>query len=216
MAKVKRQPTTQKFTQIENVLDNVVMFHGARAVSVIEVTATNFALESEAEQQVQIGEYASFLNSLSFPVQILIKSRKLDISVYLKSLEAEADKSKNDLLKKHILSYKEFVENLVKKNTVLDKKFYIVIPFSSFEIGPQGATAAAGKGEKKDFEEIAVKALASKTQVIAGSLRRVNLRFKVLEKEDLIKLFYEFYNNDDFPQRSLTGSFGSAFVKGKV
>lgn len=216
MAKVKRKPTTQKFTQIESVLENVVIFHGARAASVIEVTATNFALESEAEQEVQIGEYASFLNSLSFPIQILIKSRKLDISVYLKNLEGEANKSKNELLKKHILSYKEFVENLVKKNTVLDKKFYLIIPFSSFEIGPQGPTAAAGKGEKKDFEEIAAKALASKTQTIAASLRRVNLRFKILEKEDLIKIFYEFYNNDDFSQKNLAGHVSSAFAKANL
>jgi hypothetical protein len=214
--KTKKTPTTQKFTQIENVIDSVVIFHGARAASVIEVTATNFALESEAEQQVQIGEYASFLNSLSFPIQILIKSRKLDISTYIKSLETEAEKSKNPLLAEHIISYKQFVENLVKKNTVLDKKFYIVIPFSSFEIGPQGAAAASGKADKKDFEEQAAKSLLSKTQTIAASLKRVNLRFKILEKNDLIKLFYEFYNNDDFQEKELGGYVNNAFVRGKI
>jgi hypothetical protein len=214
--KARRSATTQKFTQIENITDSVVIFHGGRAASVIEVTATNFALESEAEQQVQIGEYASFLNSLSFPVQIIVKSRKLDISNYIKSLEQEAERSTNKLLAEHIISYKQFVENLVKKNTVLDKRFYIVIPFSSFEIGPQGAGAASGKGDKKDFEEIATATLKSKTLTVASSLRRVNLRFRILEKQDLIKVFYEFYNNDDFSEKDLTGHINTPIVRPKI
>lgn len=214
--KAKNGATTQKFTQIEDVKDSVVILHGGRAASVIEVIATNFALESEAEQQVQISEYATFLNSLSFPIQILVKSRKLDISNYLKNLETEASRSTNKLLSEHILSYKEFIGNLVKKNTVLDKKFYIVIPFSSFEIGPQGAQAAASKSDKKSFEEIATATLKSKTLTVASSLRRVNLRFKILEKEDLTQTFYEFYNNEEVSEKGLAGHTDTAVVSPKL
>jgi len=214
MAKVKKQATTQKFTQIQQIEDSIVIFHGARAASVIEVTATNFALESEAEQQVQISEYASFLNSLSFPIQIIIKSRKLDITSYLKSLDIASQKAHNQLLSSHILSYKEFVANLVKKNTVLDKKFYIVVPFSSLEEITK--TATNQKNQSEVFFEAAKRGLFSKTNTITASLKRVNLRYKILEKQELIKLYYEFYNNQEEGDANFSQYIENTLTRGKI
>ena len=213
----KKHSTTQKFTQIQDITESVVLLAGAHACSVIEVTATNFALQSEQEQHVLIAEYGSFLNSLSFPIQILIRSKKLDISYYLKTLDLEAHKTGNPLLQKHILWYKDFVGNLVKTKSVLDKKFYIVIPFSSLELGVGGAGSAVDKKASKNalFVEQAKKTLFSKQQAITEQLKRMGLRFRVLEKEELAKLYYEIYNNQSPNDVPITESVDTPVVKTK-
>lgn len=86
----KTAPSTQAFIGIEDVIDNIVVLPGRQACQVIEVVATNFSLQSGDEQQVKILSYASLLNSLSFPIQITILSRKLDISSYLALLDNQS------------------------------------------------------------------------------------------------------------------------------
>ena len=119
----RKKATTQKFTEIENIEENIVILSGKNACLIIEVNATNFALLSKEEQDTKIFSYASLLNSLSFPVQIFIRSKKLDISSYLKLLEAQSGQTQNQLLSTQIKLYGDFVRELVKVNTVLDKKF---------------------------------------------------------------------------------------------
>lgn len=91
--------------------------------------------------------------------------------------------------------YKDFVKELVKVNTVLDKKFYIIIPFSSLESGVKGAKQAV-KGNRVDenFLLASKTSLHSKAQSLHSQLQRLGLRSKNLEKEELIKLFYDIYN----------------------
>src|SRR5665647_506424 len=104
MAKSARKinATTQKFTEIQDVVDDIVILTGGNACLVIEVTATNFALLSAGEQDSKIYSYAALLNSLSFPIQILIRSKKLDITSYLKLLDVEAKKTQNLMLAEQI------------------------------------------------------------------------------------------------------------------
>ena len=81
-AKQKAHSSTQKFTEIVDIIDNVVILEGGKACMIIEVTGTNFALLSQKEQDSKIFSYASLLNSLSFPLQILIRNKRVDISSY--------------------------------------------------------------------------------------------------------------------------------------
>ena len=199
MAKSARKinATTQKFTEIQDIVDDVVILSGGNACIVIEVTATNFALLSAEEQDSKIYSYAALLNSLSFPIQILIRSKKLDISSYLKLLDNEAKKTQNQMLAEQIRLYRDFVQELVKVNTVLDKKFYIAIPFSFLE---KGVGAAATNVNKKGYDasslpQTARSALHSKAESLHSQLSRLNLRARTLEKEELVKLFYEIYND---------------------
>ncbi|MBI2621392.1 MAG: hypothetical protein HYW63_01945 [Candidatus Levybacteria bacterium] len=185
--------TTQKFIEIEDIVDNIVLLSGSQACLVIEVVATNFTLQSKEEQQVKIFSYASLLNSLSFSIQIVILSRRLDISSYLKLLEEQAAKTQNQMLSAHINLYKDFVAQLVQKNAVLDKKFYIALSYSPLE---KGAAGIGDIGNKQAFVADAKNLLNSKAVSITQELQRIGLKSKILEKNELTKLYYEVYNSD--------------------
>src|SRR4051812_19191191 len=108
--------STQKFIEILDVYENVVILSNGNAAQILEVEATNFDLLSQDEQAAKIYAYSSLLNSLSFPIQILIRSKQLDITSYVQSLEAEQAKTTNQTLASHISLYKKFVSELIKKN----------------------------------------------------------------------------------------------------
>ena len=154
------------------------------------MNATNFALLSKEEQDTKIYSYASLLNSLSFPIQIFIRSKKLDITSYLKLLEDQANQSQNQLLGSQIRLYRDFVKELVKVNTVLDKKFYMVLSYSYLEHGITSAKSAQKTSVSADtFAAQAQASLHSKAEAVHSQLSRLNLRAKTLHKEELIKLF---------------------------
>nr|MBI5455738.1 hypothetical protein [Candidatus Levybacteria bacterium] len=192
----KSNTSTQKFIEIADIVDDVVIVSGSNACLIIEVQATNFALLSAEEQDAKIYSYAALLNSLSFPIQIVIKSKRLNISSYLKLLEEEKQNSKNPKLSEQIGLYKGFVEELVKVNAILDKKFYIVIPYSSLEKGLTGVKEQTGMNSSQSFFLVGAKAsLHSKAESLHAQLGRLNLKTETLEKERLVKTFYEIFND---------------------
>jgi hypothetical protein len=193
----KIHATTQKFTEIVDFVDNIVVLEGGNATMIIEITASNFALLSRREQDTRIFAYASLLNSLSFPIQILIRNKRIDITAYLKELDEIIKNTKIPVLKTYIQYYRSFVHEMVTVNVVLNKSFYIVLPYSSLEGGVGGAKSAVQKGLSPTelFAEEAKKALASKADSLLGQLQKFAMSARVLEKEDLIKLFYDIYND---------------------
>lgn len=202
--------STQKFTEIEDIHDDVVIFSGGNACLVVEVQSTNFSLLSSDEQHSKIAAYASFLNSLSFPIQIVIRNKKVDVSSYLKLLKQEAQKTANEKLAAHIWLYRDFVEKLIKMNTVLDKKFYIIIAYTSLEKGPTGVF------HRDDFATAAKSALHTKADPLLNELSRLSLHAKVLEKESLIKLFYDIYNQGFSETHQIDSGFKAAVVQTTV
>lgn len=178
MKKSAQKATTQKFIEIQDIIDNIVLLSSGNACLVIEVQATNFSLLSQEEQDIKVLSYSSLLNSLSFSIQVFIRSKKIDISSYLRLLDDEFNKSQNQLLKNQIKLYKDFVAELIKVNTVLDKKFYIAIPYSGLEGG------------------VAKSKLSTKAESLHAMLRRMNLPARTLSREELVKLFHEIYNGD--------------------
>lgn len=182
MAKSKK--STQSFTQIKDIKDDIVLFEDKHACLVIELNAVNFSLLSPQEQDAKIAAYAGLLNSLSYPIQIVIRSKRLDISSYLRLLEQQAQKAQDENTSSQIKKYRDFVAELVKVNTILDKKFYIVIYFSYLE-----KITSFG-----NFEEVAKANLHSKASSLNSQLSRLNLRARILQKEELTKLFYDLYN----------------------
>ena len=196
--------STQKFTEIQDISENIVLLTGNNACLIVQITATNFSLLSKEEQDARVFSYASLLNSLSFQIQILIRSKNVELTPYLKLLEAEAQKTTNPKLKIFITQYKEFVENIVKQSTVLDKQFYIVLPYSFLETGtPTSALSSLGKSKTKNEQDLdeffhqAKGALHGKAESLMAQLDRLGLRARMLEREDLTKLFYDIYNQDN-------------------
>jgi len=177
----KNSASTQKFIEIIDVVEDVVVLKGGNACLVVEVKATNFALLSAEEQDAKIYAYASLLNSLSFPIQIVIRSKRLNVASYLKLLEQEKIASKNPLLAKQIGLY---------------KKFFIIIPYSSLEKGLRGTKEQIGTSASQSFFLVGAKAsLHSKAESLHTQLGRLNLKAETLGKEQLIRLFYEIFND---------------------
>src|SRR3989344_6194150 len=141
--------TTQEFLEIEDILDEIIILTNGSACLIVETTAVNFGLLSEEEQDALIYAYASFLNSLSFPLQIVILSKRMDISSYIEFLISEEGKAPNMTMKERVRNYREFILSTIKDNKVLEKKFYLVIPFSVLEMGIKDTTKSITRKRKK-------------------------------------------------------------------
>lgn len=184
--------STQSFIEIEEIKDDIILLKDFSAAIAIEVGAVNFWLLSSEEQSSMVYAYAGLLNSLSFPIQILILSKKMDISSYLEYLELQIGKQQGELLKKRLGSYKEFIKATVKINSVLEKRFFFVVPFSPLELGLSGTNTA---GLNKEYVISRAKiSLYPKRDNLMRLLSKIGLRATILEKQSLVELFYNLYN----------------------
>lgn len=184
--------STQSFIEIEEIKDDIVLMKDFSAATVIEVSAVNFWLLSQEEQNSIIYAYAGLLNSLSFPVQILIISKRMDISSYLDYLDSKINKQNNELLKNRLTSYCNFIKNVVKKNTVLEKRFFFVIPFSPLELGLSGANTSSLN--KEYVISRAKTSLYPKRDNLIRLLSRTGLRGTILGQQELAELYFNLYN----------------------
>lgn len=210
----KIHASTQGFIEVEDIREDIVLLKGSAACLILEVQSVNFALLSQEEQRAKIYSYASFLNSLSFPIQILVQNKRVDITSYVKLLDAEIAKTQSEKLATYIGLYRNFVQELVKVNTVLDKRFYIALPYSSLEKGANAGTVQKGLSTNEQLFAHAKQVLHTKADAVQTQLARVNLRVKILQKEDLIKMYYEFFNRD-LAQTQLAPDMQTPIVKGQ-
>lgn len=192
--------STQEHLPIEDIRDDLIILKDGSCCLILQVTAINFALLSEKEQEAMIFAYAALLNSLSFPIQILIHSQKKDVSRYLRFLSEQEAKLTKPVLKKQLAKYKKFVEETVKKNEVLDKKFYVVIPFSALELGAVKSVSAAIMGKKglpfpKEYIlERAKTNLNPKKDHLVKQFARLGIKSRQLTTRELVDLFFSIYN----------------------
>lgn len=192
----RKSSSTQGFTEILDIREDVVLMKGGNACLLIELQATNFALLSSEEQDAKVYGYAGLLNSLSFPVQIVIRSKQVNILPYIDSLGVAATKAVNPKLAKNILEYKSFVEKLVTSTSVLDKQFFFVISYSLLEEGIGGVTkmTQTTPSSLDDFFIRAKASLRTKAESLLSQIDRMNLRAKVVEKDSLVTIFKDIYN----------------------
>jgi len=202
--------TTQEHLPIEDVVNGIVLMKDGSAAVVLQVSSVNFDLLSEREQKALVFAYGGILNSLNFPIQIVIRSNTKDVSTYVRNLKSAEEKQANPLLKERIISYRKFIEETVKKNDVLSKSFYVVIPFSALEMGIKSASKEMFSlipkiGKKEDnslpFEKeyIIEKAKASlepKKEHLVRLFSRLGLEVKALSTKELIELYYKIYNEE--------------------
>ena len=199
--------STQEHLSLEDVRDGIVILKDGSCAAVMRLSSVNFDLLSEREQAALFYASGGILNSLTFPIQIMIRSNIKDVSEYVKSLLQKEREQTNELLQERIRSYRNFVEEVVKKNNVLTKSFYVVVPFLSLELGIKTAAQTMPLGGKKKggqklpyskdhILEKAKAVLGSKIDHIIRAFGRLGLQVKQLENKELIQLFYEIYNED--------------------
>ncbi len=180
--------STQDYMPIVDVIDDIALLSNGNLAIVIETSAVNFGLLSAEEQYAIIGAFAGLLNSLSFSIQIVIRSKRLDISDYLKLLDKAYQKQTNPLLQNMMLRYRRFIESTVRENEVLDKQFYVAISISPMELG-------LGYTSRPDIQK-AKTLLLPRRDHIMRQLARIGLKSSHLNHKQLVQLFYDLYNFD--------------------
>jgi predicted HTH domain antitoxin len=202
LAKAKPGPSTVRYLDIAEIRDNTVILKDGTLRAVVLVSSVNFALKSEDEQEAIIAAYVGFLNSLEHPIQIVIQSRKLNIDGYLAELTQKEREQTNELLRAQISDYRSFISELVDLGEIMNKRFYIVVPFDpltaktkSFwsRLGEVLRPGAAVKLRDKQFIERRA-GLDLRVSRIVGGLMSMGLAAAVLDTQTLIELYYNAYN----------------------
>ncbi|MBN2086763.1 hypothetical protein JW758_00275 [Candidatus Peregrinibacteria bacterium] len=197
--------STQIYMNIAEIKDNVVILKNGGLRAVIQTNSVNFNLKSEDEQNAIIYSYQNFLNSIDFPVQILVQSRKLDVDKYIETVRALGEKNQNSLLKDQTIEYCEYIQKLVEYADIMEKKFYVVVPHDPYRSQDKNIFAkfmerisAADsidsiKRRHKEFEELN-KNLTQRVNAVKAGLEGCNLRVAQLTTPQLVELFYGIYN----------------------
>lgn len=180
--------STQQHLIIEDIRNGLVLLKDGSVSLILETTAVNFGLLSEEEQAAIIYSFAGLLNSLSFPIQIVIRSKILDVSSYLQLLNLALNKQANPLLIRMTHSFINFVQSIIKINQVLDKQFYVCLNITNVEIG------LLTKGSQNKFKKALI-SLTPRRDHIIRQLQRIGLQSKQLTTEEIIKLFYSILND---------------------
>lgn len=180
--------TTQEHLLVSDIADDILLLKDGGGALVLQVSAVNFGLLSDREQIAIISAFAQMLNSLSFSIQIVIHSERLNISSYINLLDQAQKAQTNPLLSQMMTQYKQFVQATIKENEVLDKKFYIVIPLYKLELGLTFSQDTL----KQKIKTV----LLPRRDQVTRQLNRVGLKATQLTRQKLIELFYDIYNGE--------------------
>ena len=206
LANKKTTAPTQEFLDVAEVKEDVIVLKSGTLRAVLAVSAINFDLKSSDEQEGIIAQYQNFLNSIDFPVQILISSRKLNMKKYMDFLTDKEKSQPNELLRVQLAEYKSFMEQLVSVSNIIEKKFYIIIPFSPIENENKGFFSNIGSLinprknilEKRENFETYKNQLYQRVDHIVAALSGIGLRLIPLKTEELIELLFDSYNPETF------------------
>jgi hypothetical protein len=195
--------STQSIIPLSEIREGVAILKDGTMRAIMMVSSINFALKSEDEQNAIIYAYQEFINALDFPVQISVSSRKMDITPYLEEVKVLRDKQTNELLRLQMTEYINFIGELVKGSNIMTKTFFITVPFSISQSKQEGAVSKIFKGASsavghhtmsdEEFEHNKAQLFQRVGQVSSG-LRGLGLRVVPLQTEELLELFYNFYN----------------------
>ncbi len=202
--KTKKRPSTQTYLPIAEIKEDVVILKDGTLRKVLMTSSINFALKSEDEQNALISSYVSFLNSLDFPLQIIVQSRKLQIKPYIDRLAASEKKQPNELLRIQIADYRSFVQELVDIGQIMTKRFYVIIPYDPTSNKHKSFWARTKEVMKPAFtirlkeerfhqrkEELEVR-----VRQVSGGLQSMGLQLVEMDTQALIELYYTTYNPD--------------------
>ncbi len=199
-----KPPPTQQFLDIEEIRDGVVILKNGGLRGVLMASSINFDLKSTDEQDAIISYYQSFLNSLDFPLQIVISSRRINLKHYLEDLVQKSKEQTNELLHLQMEEYIRFIKGLVSMVDIVNKTFYIVVPFSPIENSKGGPMDkikdlfAGGKEvnskEKQSNFEVYKDQLWQRVEHVQYGLNGAGVRMVPLNTQELIELYYSFFN----------------------
>ncbi|MEW6407554.1 MAG: TraC family protein [Patescibacteria group bacterium] len=200
----KQIAATQKFLRIKGIRDGIVILESGAMRSAVLVSSINFALLSPDEQNAKLFGFQDFLNSLEFPVEIIVQTRALNISQYLEKIKEAERMQENELLRRQISTYGEYISSLVEEANITTKHFYVAVPYMppTSGGGPSGpfgklkslfSPAAQVEKELETFEK-SKEELFSRVSIVIAGLRGMGLRAAPLDTQEIVELLYSWYN----------------------
>lgn len=211
---------TQDLVPIKDIRGGVVVLKSGGLRKVVLVDGINFDLKSEGEQKSIIGAYQNFLNPLDFSLQISVHSRKMNIEGYLSSLKQRRNEEENQLIKTQSQEYITFVESLIGENAIVQKGFFVVVPYEPAQVPTSVEEAATGlskllgvskkPGTAKEGDEALpagalnpahLEQLNQRVEQVVNGLRQMGLRAVPLEDPELLEIFFNAYNPTTIEKR---------------
>ncbi|HEY1645184.1 MAG TPA: hypothetical protein VGF75_02245 [Candidatus Saccharimonadales bacterium] len=203
--------STQNTLQIAEIRDGIVIINDGSFRSVVMVKSINFDLMSPQEQEAVEYSYQGFLNSLYFPIQIFVRTQKVDLQPYIERLDKIRTEHDNMLLALLMDDYITYIDDLSQQTNIMDKKFYIVIPYFPQEDVQRALTESknfltglVGLFNNKDQHVVINEAhleqakteLRNRVQAVLAGLAQCNIQGLPLDTQELIELYYDTYNPD--------------------
>lgn len=195
--------STQKYLEIDQIKDDAATLKDGSLRAVLMLSSINMELRSDQESASVLARYQSALNALTFPIQILVQSRRVDLTSYMATLDESAMKQTVPLLRDQTNEYVSFLKEILSSVNVMDKRFFVVIPYYPNIIGQQSAGVLSFLGFKKqtslsptintNYEQNSLE-LEKRIQAVTSSFGSVGLTATRLPTEALIELFYACYN----------------------
>lgn len=203
--------STQRYLPFSQIKENIVIMKDSSARVILKCSTINFQLKSTEEQDSIIMSYQRFLNSIDFPVEIMIRSTKLDIEAYLNKLSNLAVNQTNPLLQNQTYEYIAYLKKLIEVAQIMKKDFYMIIPFDNVENKSVKDNSFFGmfasfwnsingkddilriRSQIRTFSNLK-KWLNSRVNVVKTSLESIWIRAEELDKKDLVKFLADYYN----------------------
>lgn len=202
------QGVSQQFLPVAEIKEGVMLLKNGGLRGVLMVSSINFALKSSDEQQAIIYQFQNFLNSLDFTAQILVQSRRVNMTGYLEKLKKIEARQANDLIKAQTADYRRFINDILERGDIMSKSFYVVVPYTLAEV--QGTVSAAREILKhRDRSASAISAdsfkrarsqLLQRMEFVAIGLRRCELEAVPLTSPELIEMLWALHHPDSAEQ----------------
>src|SRR5476649_1413232 len=186
---------TQEFVPIKEIRDGIIVLKDGDLRAIVLANSVNLSLKSADEQKATILQFQSFLNTLDFPIQISVQSRRLDIRPYLLLLENRVRVQTEPLLKLQTKEYIEFIRNFTESVSIMTKSFFVVVPYTHTVLKSDSGVlkklfSRKNKEEskiadKEDFEEKRSQ-LEERVSVIEQGLSRCGIKSAQLGTEEIV------------------------------
>ncbi|MDO8515884.1 MAG: hypothetical protein Q7S28_01390 [bacterium] len=206
---------TQDLVDLSEIRDKTVIMKDGSLRQVLMVSGINFSLKSEEEQNLITAAYQNFLNTVEFSLQIIIHSRKINIQKYLDDLGNRLEAEVSPILQNQIAEYREFIGKFVTENAIMEKTFFVVVPWFPHSLMPKTSLSGMPFGKKSSAEtekkEEEIKAdlenslgqLRQRVSQVTDGLGTIGLEAILLNDEQLIELFYNFYNPETVEKENI-------------
>lgn len=190
---------TQQFLEVDEIREGIVILKNKTLRGVLIVSSMNFALKSEEEQNATIYQFQDFLNSLDFTLEVVVQSRKLNITAYLDRIRELEEKQENELLRNQTAGYQKFIRELIARGSIMSKSFFVIVPFVPFvQTSKKGfftrPTLPTLTEEK--FQRAKVQ-LWQRMEFISLGLKRCGLQSAPLGSPELIELFWSLHHPEE-------------------